>query len=172
MDKAAFACGRQSAPYPSNPGLQIPGQDFQFIQNFGKYRKLMPFQGFVEQFRAAGRVINAVVVGVIIPVQVVVLQQQVFPRQPGDIGVSVAADAQNVPGVAGFVLFPYAQHHPLLAMDFAAQVNSPPVVAVENQGVLKAEDEGMFAQPDFVDALVVVPGVPSVGVLARSNFTP
>ena len=54
-------------------GLQIPGQGFQFVQNFGEYRELVSFQGFVEQFRAGGRVVDAVVIGVVIPVQVVVL---------------------------------------------------------------------------------------------------
>ena len=154
------------------PGLQVFGQNFQFVQNFGEYGELVSFQGFVEQFRAGGRVVDAVVVLVPILVEVVIFEQGMFSRQPGYVDVGMPADAQGAAEVAGFKHLAYPQHHALGTGDIAAQGNDARAAGGESEGVLKADDEGVFVQSAFVDALVMVEGVPSVGVLARSNFTP
>ena len=82
----------------------------------------------------------------------------------------MAADAERVAEVASLKPFLNFQHHVFEALNNAALQNYTLAFIRESKGV--ADYEGMLAQPAFVDGLVVVPGVPVMGILVRSNLAP
>ena len=150
--------------------LEAFGQVLQLVQHFGKGWELITLQCFVKYFLTSSRVIHTVDVFVRVSVEVVVLQQQVFAGQPADVSVDMAADAESVAEVACFKPFLHFQQHVFVTLNHSALQNDTLAFMGESKGV--ADCKGVLAQSAFVDGLVVVPGVPVVRVLARSNLAP
>ena len=119
----------------------------------------------MHQLLPSGWVIDAVVILVPVAVQVVVLEQQVLACQPAHIAVGVASNPENIAGIGKVKLLVDFQYHVFLAIDSTRQKQDTLVFRhSESEGILEADSEGVFAQADFMDCPVMVPGVPVVWV--------
>ena len=112
-----------------------------------------------------------VVIGVF--VEVVVFQEEVSTRDYADVAIEVTADVHAAGAiVSGLQFLGYFQDHPIAAPDVAVDTDDPEWLKMtSDEGIPISDYEMMLAQPAVVDVLVVVPGVPVVGVVARRNFS-
>ncbi len=117
--------------------------------------------------------INAVDVVIRIVVQVMVFQKQITARNNAYVAIKVASDRHSTGVVVPSLQFlGYFQDHAVMATNVAVDADDPEWLKVtDDERILIPDYEVMLAQPAVVDVLVVVPGVPVVGVVARRNFS-
>ena len=151
---------------------QVGRQYLQFVQDFGEEGKLVSFEDFVGQLPSVGRVVDAVVVFFTVLMEVVVLQEQVLPRYKSDVTITEASYSKDVAGEAGVKSLFHFEDDILVATDKASQMQDTLVFRHrKDEGILKADQEGMFVQSGFMNTQVMVPGVPVVGVISGRDLS-
>ena len=134
---------------------------------------MVALEDFVESFRARCRVVNAVDVMIGIIVKVMVFQKQMAPRDKTDVPVEMGTDEHSTGVVvSGLQFLGYFQRHAATASNVPIDADDPEWLKMTyDERVLIPDYEMMLAQSPVVDVLVVVPGVPIMGVVSRRNFS-
>ena len=115
------------------------------VEDLRKEGEMVSLQDFVDQFFAGPGVVDAVVVFVTSTVEVVVLQEQVLPRNQCDVTITEASNPKEVAEKAGVKSFVHFEQDTLVTTDKASQMKDTLVFRhSEDEGILKADYEGMF----------------------------
>ena len=152
--------------------LEVGGQGLKFVEDFGKEGELVSSEDFVGQLPSVCWIVDAVVVVVPVAVEVVVLQEQVLPRYQSDVTITEASNPKDIAGEAGVKSLFHLEQDILVATDKAPQMKDTLVFRHRKyEGILKADHEGMFVQSGLMNAQVMVPGVPVVGVVSGRDLS-
>lgn len=116
----------------------------------------------MEDLCACCRVVDTVVLLVMIPVEVMVLQEEVLPGEPCYVCVRIAPHPECLTEAASLEPLLDFQDHILVALNRAALLDDTLAILPEDEGI--ADYDGMLGQSDIMDASVVVPRIPVVGV--------
>ena len=128
-------------------------QEGEFVQDFRERRELIALEGFVEYFRAGGRIVDALDVVIGIFVKVVIFQEDVSTRDDAYVAVEIAADAHSAGRiVSGTQFFGCLQHDAVAATHMAIDTHDAHSLKMTSgERVLIAFYEIMLAQPTVVD---------------------